>query len=61
MLILTRKQNESVIIDDDIKVTVISDRHGQVKLGIDAPAETLILREELVNKEDTCEDFSYPS
>ena len=37
MLILTRKQNESVIIDDDIKITVLSDRHGQVKLGIDAP------------------------
>jgi hypothetical protein len=30
MLILTRKQNESVIIDDDIKVTVLSDKHGQV-------------------------------
>jgi len=37
MLILTRSQNESIIINDDIKITVISDRHGQVKLGIDAP------------------------
>jgi len=33
MLILTRSQNESIIINDDIKITVISDRHGQVKLG----------------------------
>jgi len=40
MLILTRKQNESVIIGDDIKVTVLSDRHGQVKLGIDAGGES---------------------
>jgi len=30
MLILTRKQNESIVIDDDIKVTVLSDKHGQV-------------------------------
>ena len=37
MLILTRSQNESIIIDDDIKITVLSDRHGQVKLGIEAP------------------------
>ena len=37
MLILTRSQNESIIINDDIKITVISDRHDQVKLGIEAP------------------------
>ncbi|MFC1560566.1 carbon storage regulator [Pseudomonadota bacterium] len=37
ILILTRGQNESVIIDGDIKVTVLSDKHGQVKLGIEAP------------------------
>jgi carbon storage regulator len=45
MLILTRSQNESIIINDDIKITVISDRHGQVKLGIDAPEDVEILRE----------------
>jgi len=37
MLILTRSQNESIIINGNIKITVLSDRHGQVKLGIDAP------------------------
>ena len=50
MLILTRNQNESVIIDDDIKVTVLSDRHGQVKLGIEAPDEVEIWREEIYDK-----------
>ena len=50
MLILTRKQNESVIINDDIKVTVISDRHGQVKLGIEAPEDVKIWREEIYEK-----------
>ena len=34
MLILTRNQNESIVIDDDIRITVLSDKHGQVKLGI---------------------------
>ncbi len=50
MLILTRNQNESVIIDDDIKVTVISDRTGQVKLGIEAPEDVDIWREEIYDK-----------
>jgi len=47
MLILTRKQNESVIIDGDIKINVISDKHGQVKLGIDAPEDVEIWRDRL--------------
>ena len=47
MLILTRKQDESVVIDGDIKVTILSDRHGQVKLGIDAPEDVEIWREEI--------------
>ena len=50
MLILTRKQNESVIIDDNIKVIVISDKHGQVQLGIDAPEDVEIGREEIYEK-----------
>ena len=50
MLILTRKQSESIIIDDDIKVTVLSDRHGQVKLGIEAPEDVEIWREEIYER-----------
>ena len=52
MLILTRKQNESVIIDGDIKVTAISDKHGQVKLGIGAPEDVEIWREENYDRQD---------
>ena len=52
MLILTRKQSESVIIDGDIKVTVPSDRHGQVKLGVEAPEDVEIWREEICTKLD---------
>ncbi len=50
MLILTRKQNESVIIDDDIRITVLSANHGQVKLGIEAPDDVEIWREEIYDK-----------
>jgi carbon storage regulator len=50
MLILTRKQNESIVIDDDIIVTVLSDKHGQVKIGIEAPDEVEIWREEIYEK-----------
>jgi carbon storage regulator len=50
MLILTRSQNESIVIDDDIKITVVSNRHGQVKLGIEAPEDIEIWREEIYTK-----------
>jgi carbon storage regulator len=50
MLILTRSQSESTIINDNIKITVISDRHGQVKLGIEAPEDVKIWREEIYTK-----------
>ncbi len=50
MLILTRNLNESIIINDNIKITVISDKHGQVKLGIEAPEDVKIWREEIYTK-----------
>ena len=47
MLVLTRKLGESITIGDHIKVTVISVRGNQVKLGIDAPAEVPVHRAEI--------------
>jgi carbon storage regulator len=52
MLILTRNQNESIVIDDDIRITVLSDKHGQVKLGIEAPDDVEIWREEIYDRLD---------
>jgi carbon storage regulator len=50
MLILSRKQGEAIIIGDGIRVVVLaSDRKG-VRIGIDAPAEVSILREEIVTQ-----------
>jgi carbon storage regulator len=42
MLILARNQNESIVIDNDIRITVPSDRRGQVRLGIEAPQDVEI-------------------
>ena len=50
MLELTRKKNESIIIGDDIKITVLSEKHGQIKLGIEAPDDVEIWREEIYRK-----------
>ncbi|MFV1951923.1 MAG: carbon storage regulator CsrA [Nitrospinota bacterium] len=50
MLILTRKSGESVTIGDDIKITVIEIRGKQVRLGIEAPAELIVHREEIYKR-----------
>lgn len=47
MLILTRKTEQSIIIDGGIVVTVLGVDGDRVKLGIKAPAEVSILREEV--------------
>lgn len=49
MLILRRKIGESIVIGGDIRVTVLKIRDDQVKIGIDAPADLLVLRSELVS------------
>ena len=47
MLVLTRKLGENIRIGDSIKITVLEVRSGQVKLGIDAPPEVKVHREEI--------------
>jgi carbon storage regulator len=47
MLVLGRKVNQSVMIGDGIIVTVLAVDGDQVKLGIQAPSEVTILRQEL--------------
>jgi len=50
MLILTRKPGETIVIDDDIKVTVLGITGAQIRIGIDAPEHITIHREEIYNK-----------
>ena len=47
MLVLTRKLGESIAIDDHIKIVVVQIKGKQVRLGIQAPRETKIHREEV--------------
>ena len=47
MLVLTRKLNETIIIDGGIKLTVVKIDGNKVRLAIDAPPDVQILREEL--------------
>ncbi len=47
MLILTRKIGEPLLIGDNIRVKVLEIRGKQVRLGIEAPADIAVLREEL--------------
>ena len=47
MLVLTRRRDESIMIGDDIRVTVVEVRGDQVKLGIDAPRSIPVHREEV--------------
>jgi len=50
MLVLSRYVGQSIIIDGDIIVKVLGDTHGQIKLGIDAPEDVPIHREEVYNR-----------
>ena len=50
MLVLTRKQGESLRIDEDIRITLVSCSKGHVRLAIDAPDEVEIMREEVYDR-----------
>jgi carbon storage regulator len=47
MLILTRRVGETLVIDDEVRVTVLGIRGHQVRLGIEAPKETSVHRLEI--------------
>ena len=47
MLVLSRKKNESIVIDDDIVITVVEVRGDKVRLGIEAPREIPVHRSEI--------------
>jgi carbon storage regulator len=50
MLVLTRKKNDSLIINDNIEITILAIDGDQIKIGIKAPKEVPILRKEIVIK-----------
>ena len=50
MLILIRKDNESLFIGDDIEITVLGVTGNQVRIGINAPNEIDVYREEVYRR-----------
>lgn len=49
MLVLSRKKSESIVINDDIVVTVVEVRGDKVRLGIQAPREIPVHRKEILD------------
>ena len=47
MLILTRKAGETIVINDNIRVTVLSVKGNQIRLGVEAPEDVPVHRQEI--------------
>ncbi len=54
MLVLSRKRGEVIAIGDDVTVTVLEVRGDRVRLGVTAPGETPIHREEIRRRIELC-------
>lgn len=52
MLVLTRKIDQAIVISGNIFVRVLGVERDRVKIGISAPAEVIVLREELVERQE---------
>ncbi len=53
MLVLSRKTGEKILIGDDISITVVRVAQGMVRIGVEAPNETPIVREEIKDRDKT--------
>ena len=50
MLVLTRKLGEGIVIGDDVTITIVEMKGGNVRIGIDAPKEKKIYRQEIFDR-----------
>ena len=56
MLILTRRVDESLVIGDNVTVTILGVKGNQVRIGVDAPRDVVVHREELAQKQGRGEE-----
>ncbi|MEE3609808.1 carbon storage regulator CsrA [Avibacterium paragallinarum] len=56
MLILTRKVGESLLIGDDISITILNVRGNQIKVGVNAPKDISVYREEIYQRVKEAKD-----
>lgn len=61
MLVLARKKNESIVIREDVVVTVVEVRGDKVRLGIEAPKEVKVHRREVYDAIRRAEQQSQPA
>jgi len=50
MLVLSRRVGETLLIGDDVRITILRVNRKKVRVGIEAPKEVVVLRSELVRK-----------
>ncbi len=50
MLVLTRKAGEGIVIGDDIRIVILENKEGRIRIGIEAPAEKTIHRDEIYQR-----------
>jgi len=60
MLILTRRVGESLMVGDDITITVLGVKGNQVRIGVNAPKDVAVHREEIFNRIHEGEDAPPP-
>ena len=58
MLILTRRVGESLMVGDDITITVLGVKGNQVRIGVNAPKDVAVHREEIYNRIQNDENSS---
>lgn len=50
MLVLTRRIGEALLLGKEIRLVILGVNRGQVKIGVEAPKEVVVLREEVLDK-----------
>jgi carbon storage regulator CsrA len=55
MLVLSRKKNESILINDNIRIEILQIKGKQIRLGISAPEHMRVLRGELPDRNKKCQ------